>query len=139
MSGPVPAGSVLLDPADAAVAAWAMREAIRALGVAGRPVPTRLAGLAATLTAAAAAAVGDSASAVRPDRAGPAASPADLTVEVVPVSEAAALLSLSRSRVRQLIAAGELPAQRAGKRVLLVDRAAAAALAATRTTRPEGA
>lgn len=126
MSGPVPAGSVLLDPADTATAAWAIREAVRAFTVAGRPVPARLSALAATLTAAAAA----TASGARTEPVTSPGSGAD--VEVMPVSEAAKLLGLSESRVRQLVAGGDLPARRAGRRLLLVDRAAAAALAATR-------
>ncbi|MEW2382319.1 helix-turn-helix domain-containing protein [Micromonospora sp. NPDC047707] len=131
MTGVVPPGSVLLDPADTATAAWAIREAIRALAVAGQPAPVRLLALASTLSAAAAA----TASAARTDPEAAAGSDAD--VEVVPVSEAAELLGLSESRVRQLIAGGDLPARRAGRRLLLVDRAAAAALAASRTS--EGA
>ncbi|MBM0233364.1 hypothetical protein JNW91_16780 [Micromonospora sp. STR1_7] len=76
---------MLLDPADAAVAAWAIRDAIRALRVAGRPVPGRLTALAGTLTAAAVA----TANGVRPDWATRAASTADLTAdEGVTVSEA---------------------------------------------------
>lgn len=134
MTAAVPAGSVLLDAGDTAFCAWLARDAIRGLRVAGRPVPARLAELAAVLTAAA----GATASPVRGDTTTPAASTPATATEEVTVADAAARLDLSPSRVRQLVAAGELPARRAGRRVLLVDATALTALATARATAPEG-
>lgn len=145
----LPAGSVLLDPADAALAALVLRDLAARQAAAGRPVPPRLTDLAAVLAAAANASpvvsvhtavdqyervgvAGGSRSARGRDTQARSRSPHHPNLQEVTVHQAAAMLGLSTSRIRQLIATGVLPARRPGARLLLVDHAAITAYAAER-------
>ena len=116
MSGVVPAGTVQLDPADAALGAWAVGELIRVRTVRREAIPSELVRLNGVLRAAVGAAVGSAST----QHAGPVAA-ALSTPDGLTVTEVAHMIERSPGRVRQLVADGTLPARRAGRRTLLVD------------------
>jgi excisionase family DNA binding protein len=119
-SSTLPPGTVLVDPADAALLAWAIGEAVRSMRTTCRTVPTELQRLHGLLRATVA---GGSDSA----HAEPAPVMAASGQDEVTVAEAAVALARSPQRVRQLVAAGVLPARRVGQRALLLDADAVAA------------
>jgi excisionase family DNA binding protein len=139
-TGAVRPGSMLLDPADVGLAAWAFGELIRLRRTRGEVVPSELVRLSEVTRAAIAidspagpltCEVIDSASPISPILAEAAPSTSEgLTVTV------ARMIERSEPRVRQLVADGRLPARRTGARALLIDRDGVAAYL---TRREQGA
>lgn len=122
-TGALPAGSLLVDPADAGVLAVLAREGARSLA-ARRPLSDRAAAVLMAVEQAAYAARSAAGTAAVP--AGEALGASRLTVE-----RTAEVLQVSRSYVRRLCRAGTLAADRSGP-VWLVDADAVAALALSR-------
>jgi excisionase family DNA binding protein len=139
-TGAVRPGSMLFDPADVGLAAWAFGELIRLRRTRGEVVPSELVRLSEVTRAAIAidspagpltCEVIDSASPISPILAEAAPSTSEgLTVTV------ARMIERSEPRVRQLVADGRLPARRTGARALLIDRDGVAAYL---TRREQGA
>lgn len=129
MTAPLPAGSLLVDPADVGLLAVLVREGAARVAQ-RRRLPTQVADLMAAVEQAAAearAAAGVASNSTSTASGGTTAPSLDMTVQ-----EAASAIGCSPGWVRQLVSGGSLHARRVGGRVLLLDRDAVAALVLSR-------
>jgi excisionase family DNA binding protein len=115
-------GTIIVDPPDAPLAAFLMREGALAVG-ARRALPARVGPLLAEVETGAAnarAAAGCVTASATASPGGPDAPPLAPSPEMT-IQEVAQVIQRSPQRVRQLVADGTLTARRAGRRTLLVD------------------
>lgn len=130
VTGPLPRGTLLVDPADTALLAFLAHAGARSVAR-QRRLPTEVARLLGALAMAAGEARVAAIASDNGQRTDDGGASSYWSEEKLTTTEAATMLQVTPGRIRQLVGAGELLASRHG-RALAVSAASVAALAARR-------